>query len=74
MANPFKTVLDAIFKSEEPVNNKEIEEAEEAGKKAAEIGAKNAGFVPEAKVNEGEAAEAAKTAKKEQNTKGGEGR
>lgn len=53
MANPFKTVLDA-FKSEEPVNNKEIEEAKEAGEKAAEIGAKNA--------------------KKEQNTKSGEGR
>lgn len=73
MANPFKTVLDAFFKLEEPVNE-EIKKAEEAGKKAAEIGAKNAGFVPKAKVNEGEAAEAAKTAKKEQNTKGGEGR
>ena len=45
MKNPFKTVLDAIFR-EEPTNNKEIEEA----------------------------AEDAKTAKKEQNTKGGEGR
>ncbi len=74
MANPFKTVLDAIFKSEEPVNNEEIEEAKKAGEKAAEIGAKNAGFVPKAKVNEGKAAEDAKTAKKEQNTKGGEGR
>lgn len=73
MANPFKTVLDAIFKSEEPVNE-EIKKAEEAGEKAAEIGAKNAGFVPKAKVNEGKAAEDAKTAKKEQNTKGGEGR
>lgn len=73
MANPFKTVLDAIFKSEEPVNE-EIKEAEKAGENAAEIGAKNAGFVPKAKVNEGKAAEDAKTAKKEQNTKGGEGR
>lgn len=73
MANPFKTVLDAIFKSEEPVNE-EIKEAEKAGENAAEIGAKNAGFVPKAKVNEGKAAEDAKNAKKEQNTKGGEGR
>ncbi len=73
MKNPFKTVLDAFLR-EEPTNNKEIEEAEKAGKKAAEIGAKNAGLVPKAKVNEGKAAEDAKIAKKEQNTKGGEGR
>lgn len=73
MANPFKTVLDAIFTPEEPVNE-EIKKAEEAGEEAAKIGAKNAGFVPKAKVNEGKAAEDAKTAKKEQNTKGGEGR
>lgn len=73
MANPFKTVLDAIFKSpEEPT--KEIEEAKIAGEEAAKRGAENAGFVPKAKVNEGKAAKDAETAKKEQNTKGGEGR
>lgn len=53
MKNPFKTVLEVIFKSsEEPT--KEIEEAKIAGEEAAKRGAE--------------------IAKKEQNTKGGEGK
>ena len=75
MENPFRIVLNAFLKPEEHDNDeKKIKAAEEAGEKAAEIGSKNAEFVPKAKVNEENAAKDAKTAKGAQNTKGGEGR
>lgn len=69
MANYLKEAFKALFGGNND-NNKELKETEKAGNKAAEIGEKNAGFVPKVNnVNEIEAAEAAKAAEK---TKGRE--
>lgn len=66
MANYLKEAFEALFggKDDNNKDKEELKKAEEAGNKAAERGAKNAGFVPKVNVNEIEAAEVAKKPEK----------
>lgn len=60
MANYLKEAFKALFGGNNDNNKEELKKAEEAGNKAAERGAKNAGFVPTAKINETKAVNEAK--------------